>query len=206
MIETDIGVFGGRSRLQLAAQAEIGAAGIAIEQEADEIGDVLFRSGEPILQGEEIGAQILSGTRDELKDTRDAAQHRKLMSAAGGGRLAAAPQPLQEVERAPFRTVHIETADAGEFDDVRLGHAAENRVASLTTRLDRRMHRLRLLLHEQHRRDDDVRFGDRREAALQGRGIVPFGGGMKGEIEARECRSRGRGARDPPRPPNGCRA
>ena len=179
VVEADIGVFGRRRCLKLAAQAQIGAPGIAIEQKADEIGDVLFRSGEPILQGEEIGAQILSGTRDEFKDARDAAQHRELMSAACGGRLAAAPQPLQEVERAPFRTVHVETADAGEFDDVRLGHAAENRVASVTTRLDRRMHRLRMLLHEQHRRDDDVRFGDRREAALQGRGIVPFSGGME---------------------------
>ena len=156
VIEADIGVFGRRSGLELAAQAKIGAAGIAIEQKADEIADVLFRSGEPILQGEEIGAQVLSGTGDEFKDARDAAQHRKLMSAARGGWLAAAPQPLQEAERAPFRTVHVETADAGEFDDVRLGHAAENRVASVTTGLDRRMDRLRMLLHKQHGCDDDV--------------------------------------------------
>src|ERR1700722_2830220 len=91
VIEADIRVFSRRSRFQLAAQDKIGAAGIAIEQKTDEIADVLFRSGQPILQGEEIGALILSGTRDEFKDTRDAAQHRELVSAAGGGRLAAAP-------------------------------------------------------------------------------------------------------------------
>ena len=45
------------------------------------------------------------------------------------------------------------------------------------------MNRLRMLLHEQHRGDDDVRLGDDGEAALQGGGIVPFRGGMKCEVE-----------------------
>ena len=82
------------------------------------------------------------------------------------------------------------------------GHAAEHGVALCHGGPgSRRMNRLRMLLHEQHRRDDDVGLRDRRRgnAAEPPDRSIRRRHGMKDR--ARECRSRGRGARDPPRPP-----
>ena len=76
----------------------------------------------------------------------------------------------------------------------------------VTARLDAPKHRLGMVLHEQHRRDDDVGLAIDVEASLQGRGIVPLGGGMEGKIEPGNLDSQSVGARDRPRPPDGCPA
>ncbi len=52
-------------------------------------------------------------------------------------------------------------------------------------RADRRKDSLGVLLHEQHRRNDDVGLRDRVEATLQRRRIVPVRGGVEGEVQPR---------------------
>ena len=58
-----------------------------------------------------------------------------------------------------------------------------NRIAVITARPDSGEDRLGVLLHEQHRGDNDVGLADGFEAAAQCCGIVPIGRGMEGEVE-----------------------
>ncbi len=75
MIDAGLWVFGRLADLQRAAQHAPLAIGIAVDEEAHEIGDVLLGPGQPVLQGQEIGAHILGRARDEAQDLRQPAQH-----------------------------------------------------------------------------------------------------------------------------------
>ena len=59
----------GARDLHDAAQRARGAVGIAVDQEADHVGDVLLRAREPVLQRQEIGAHVLRGARDEAQES-----------------------------------------------------------------------------------------------------------------------------------------
>ena len=76
MIDADLGVFDRRIGADCATPTSVRAARVAVDEEADEIGDVLVGAGEPILQGEEISAEILRRAWDEAQNLRDAAKQR----------------------------------------------------------------------------------------------------------------------------------
>ncbi len=94
VIDADLGILDGQRRLERAAQAGVRAARVTIEQEPHETDDILVRTGEPVLQGKEIGAHVLRRAWNETQDLRDPAQHRELLFAAGVGRLRASAQAL----------------------------------------------------------------------------------------------------------------
>ncbi len=194
VIDADLGVLHRRLRFDCAAQHGARPVGIALDQEAQQVGDVVFRTREPVLQHQEIGAHVLRGAGNEAQELRDAAQHRHLRGTAGGRLgaaiefgLAGAAQALEQCHRAAGLAVHRELADAGQLHHFAGRHRADHRVAVVAPRLQRSQHRQEVLFHEEHRRDHDVGAGDVVLAGLQ-RGTVfaPFARGVHREDEARQ--------------------
>ena len=156
-------------------------------------------AGEPILQRQEIGAHVLGAARDEAQDLRDAPQHRHLLARREASFLPPPPRSRLSREIAPrSAAVHAERAEPRQLDDLARRHAADDGVAGLAARLERRQHRLDVVLHEQHGGDDDVGLRDVRAAAFERFRIAsPLGGGVQGEREARQlARELGAGALD----------
>jgi hypothetical protein len=188
VVHADLGVLDGGGRLRATAQTAARAVGIAVDQEADHVVDVLLGAAQPVLQRQEVGAHVLRGARDEAQQLRDPAQHLHLLRAARGARLAAGTaQPAQQRHRAAGGAVHRESAETRELDDLAGRHRAHQRVAVVAARLQRGQHRQEVVLHEQHRRDDDVAAGDVGLAALERVGVVgPLGGSVHAQHEARQ--------------------
>ena len=88
MINADLGIFLRRIGMSRAAPCLTLARRIPVDQRAGHGDHVVVRSGEPVLQREEIGAHILRGAGDELEDLGQAAQHLHLPRARAGARLA----------------------------------------------------------------------------------------------------------------------
>jgi len=184
VVDADFRVLQRRARLERAAQAAARAVGVAVDQELHQVEHVLFGPGQPVLHGEEIGAHVLRGARDEPQDLGQAAQHAHLACAGGGlvfGRdvdvgAALAAQLFQKRQRAAGGRAHVEFAHAGEFGHFGGRHQADHGVAVRAPRLQRRQHRQEVVFHEQHADQHDVAPGDVVGAALQSGGIVaPFG-------------------------------
>ena len=73
VVDADLGVVDRQRHLGPAAQRRPRPVRIAIDQQPDHVGDVLLRARQPILQGQEVGADVLGRARDETQDPRQAA-------------------------------------------------------------------------------------------------------------------------------------
>ena len=193
VIEADIGIVDRRRRLDRAAQRTPRPVGVAMHQQADEVAEVLAGAAEPVLQREEVHAQVLRRAGDQPKDARQASQHRHLAGAALrlatlsalAGALAA--QLLQKRQGAARGARHVEPAELGEADDLLGRQHADGRVVALAPGLDVAEDRQEMILHEQHAGDHDIGRGDRRAAALQHAGVgAPLRGGVQAERQARQ--------------------
>ena len=165
-------------------EAFAGTGGVTADEEFDHAGEVFFRAGQPVLQGQEVGAQVLRGAGDEAQDSRQPAQHRELLRAgAGAGFFTGAAQSLQQRHRAALLAVHREAAHARQVHDLGRRHAADDGVAAVAALLQRRQHRADVVIHEQHRDDDQV---GARDLLVAIRELVsaafPVGGGVRGQL------------------------
>ena len=184
MIDAGFGIFDRLADLQRAAQDAPLAIGIAVDEEAHEIGDVLLGARQPVLQRQEIGADILGRARDEAQNLRQPAQHLHLAGAAAGRLALVAAQTLEQGHRAARRAIHPEAAQARHLGDFAGRHDADHRVAGLAPRLQRRQQRQEMIFHEQHRVDHDVGGRDRLKTARERARIGgPFGCRMNAELE-----------------------
>ena len=185
MVEAGLGVAEGRRGGRDPAPALAWAGGVAPDQEAHEVGDVLVGAREPVLQGEKVGPHVLGRARDEAQDLGQLADHRHLAGAVALGPGLAA-QFLQEIEGAAFGAVHVEAVEAGGPHHLARRKAADHRVAMWPPRQQGRQDRPDVLVHEQHRGDHDVGAGDVVLAILECRRVrVPGRGGVEVEDEAR---------------------
>ena len=90
--------------------------GVAVDQHADHVGDVVVRAGQPVLQRQEVGAHVLRGAGDEAQDLAAAGAASSSAARRRARRRAscAAAQPLQQRQRAAAAAVHAEPAHAGQ--------------------------------------------------------------------------------------------
>ena len=191
VVDAELGVFNRRLRLDDAAQHLARAVGIAVDQELHHVRDVRFRARQPVLQGQEIGAHVLRGARDEAQDLRQPAQHLHLLRTGGGfdARFVAlgfglATQALEHRHRPSGRRAHVELAHAGELHHLGGRHGADHRIAMVAARFQRRQHRQEMFFHEQHGGDDDVATGDVGVAAVERRLVVAeLGSGMHDKFQ-----------------------
>jgi hypothetical protein len=189
----DLGVLGGRLGGQRAAQRGARPFGITVDQQPHQVGDVVVRTRQPVLQGEEIGPHVLRGARHEAQDARQHAQHLELLRA---GRLAGAAarlavgalaaQALEQRQRSAGRLAHVEAAHAGEPGHFRRRHAAHHGVAGVAPRLQRRQHGLDVVVHEHHRHEHDVGLRDVGLAALQRGRLIPLGRRVQRQAQPRQ--------------------
>ncbi len=147
-----------------------------------------MRAGQHVLQGQEVGADVLRGAGDVAQDLRDPPQHGDLLLAGAGlAALAAAAQALEQLHRALGRRAHVELADPGQADHLAGRHGADHGVAVVAAGPQVADHRLDVVLHEQHGGDDDVALRDVLAAALQRLGVAaPFGGGVQRQAQSRQ--------------------
>ena len=182
MVQTQFRIVLGLRRVHAAAQASPGTVSVSTHQEPDHRRDIVLGSRQPVLHGQEVGAQILGGARYELEDFRQAAKHSHLAGAGGLGLRAA--QLLQHRQGPLVGTVHAQAAELRQADDLAGGQHADQGVAVLAARLQSRQHRPNLVLHEQLAGEDDVALGDVGQAPRQGFAVVrPIGGGMHRQAE-----------------------
>ena len=100
VIDTELRILHRRSRLRLTTKGLARSIGIAVDQKSDQVEHVFLRTAQPVLQRQEIAADILRGTRDELQHLGDPTQHLHLLFAAGRRFvLAAAAQFLEQRQR-----------------------------------------------------------------------------------------------------------
>ena len=170
MIDADLGIFDGRRRFSAPRKRAARAVGVAVDEKPDHVGHVLFRAGEPILQRQEIGAHVLRRARNEAQQLREAGA-----ASPSGWRPPDAGLPLPPrscfssaigplagalMSKRPMR-VSLVTSPA----DIAQTIASQ----CVAPRRERGQQRLEMVLHEQHRADDDVALGDVGEAALAAR-------------------------------------
>ena len=122
-----------------------------------------------------------------FQHTRQSPQHLHLIGAGRSLFSPAAAQPFQDTDGARLRLVHPELAEPCQFDDIASGKADYHRVTCLMTRFKGWPNRFDLIVEKQHRRDDNVRAIDIRKTFLERfRLVVPVGGGVKVQCEARD--------------------
>ena len=185
MIDADVRIVDRRGGLDGGAQRGARAGGIARHHQADEIGDVLFRTGEPVLQRHEVGAHVLCGSGNEAEQLRDAAQHLELAGAGAALDVGLAAELAKKRHGRALRRAHVEAADARQPGDLGGGHAADHGVAGVAPRLKGRQDGAGVVVHEQHGDDDDVGLGDGGARLGEACGIaLPVGGGMQRQMEA----------------------
>ena len=184
VIEPDIGIMQRRPCAQTSAERLARPLAVALHQQPDHVGQVLFRAGQPVLQGEEIGAYVLRGAGNEAQQFRQLPQHLHLPGAARLRGFAAAAQALQHGDHAIGLPRHVEAANAGEAHHFAGGQAADHGIAGIATRFERRQHGADVILEKQHGRDHDISAGDIGVAFCQrDRIAVPFVSGVDDEVE-----------------------
>ena len=166
MVDADFGIFDRIADFNEAAQRFARAFGIAVDEEADEIHNVVVGAREPILQRQEIGAHVLRGARNEFQQARNPAQHFHLLGAGDARLLGLAAQFFQKRAQTTAG-MGGETPHARELCDLASGHGDNHCIARIAPRLKRWQHALNVVFHKQHGGDDDIGFGDVFVATLQ---------------------------------------
>ena len=190
MIDADIGIFHRRRGFGGVAKLPPWPVRIAAHQEANEIAHILFRPAEPVLEGHEVGTDILGGAGDELQYFRQAAKHRHLLGARRAGlglATAAATKPLQERHHPALLTVHRELAKPRQADDFLGGGSTDHRIALAAPSFDVGEHRHEMLLEEHHARHENIGFCDVGAGAFESVRILnEFGCCMDRDPKARQ--------------------
>ena len=96
VIEPDLRIDDRFIRLDMTAEILARAGGVAADEKTHHVGDVLLGPGKPILQGQEVSAEVLGLARDKAQDLWKAPEHAHLAGAGVRGFLTAAAKPLQE--------------------------------------------------------------------------------------------------------------
>ena len=169
MVDAYLGVLRRQRRLHPVAQAPARSAGITADQKAHHVGHVVVRTGQPVLQREEVGPDVLGGAGDETQDLGQPAQHRHLARAGGAAATFGLLrfQLLQERERSLLATVHAEVAKLRKPCHLGRRHAAHQGVAAVPARAQLLDDGLDVIVHEHHGDHDDVGAGDVLPAAGQ---------------------------------------
>ena len=171
MIHAHFGIVDGCGNLDFGAQAFARALGTGSNDVAHEVQHVGIGRTQPVLEREEIGAQVLRGAGDEAQELRQAPQHLHLRCATGGLLFLAAAEFLEQGHGTAGRLAHVEVAQARQLDHFgRRGHA-DHGVAVIATRLQVVDDGEEMALQEQHPGHDDVGLGDVRLDPRQ-QGIV----------------------------------
>ena len=188
MVETGFRELFRRQGIHLAAQVGARAAGIAVDQEAHGIGDVLFRTCQQVLHRDEIGAHVLGHAGNETQDLGQAAQRLHLLLAGFGLVARPAAQALHQGNRAAGRLRHVEPVEARELHDFRGRHRADNRVKGIAAGLQGGQHRLDVVLEEQHRGEHEISCANIFDGAGECLGVtVELRGRVEGQRQSRMC-------------------
>ncbi len=195
VIEAGLGILDRGCGAERAAQAATGAVGVAVHEQAHEAREVLLGRGEPALQGEEVGAGVLGGARDQAQQLGQLAQHPHLaLAAAAGSALAAvAAEALEQGDDAGGLGAHVEPAEAREPHHLAGGEAAEHGVAALAPGGQRRQDGADMVVKEEHGGDHDVAAGDVGAAGFERRVVAaPLVRRVHHQLQARHVAAQGR--------------
>ncbi len=96
MINADVRILDRLGNLHRSLERSARAGGITVDEEANEIRNVFVRSRKPVLQRQEVRADILRSAGNELQKPRNPAQHLHLVGARDPGLFRAATQFLEE--------------------------------------------------------------------------------------------------------------
>ncbi len=130
VIDAEFGIVGRGGGGHRPAQRPARAVGVAVDEVADEVGEILVRPRQPVLQRQEIGADVLRGAGDEAQDLGQALQHRHLpRPRRRGAGLRRAAQLLQQRQRPLGGLVHPVVAEPRQLDDRGVAHQPDDRVA-----------------------------------------------------------------------------
>ncbi|GJE31910.1 hypothetical protein LDDCCGHA_2092 [Methylobacterium oxalidis] len=191
VIQAGLGIAERRGRRRDLPPGRPLARCVAADEEAHEARHVLVRARQPVLEREEVGPHVLRRARDEAEYLREVADQCHLATGIALGRSLRA-QPLQKIEGAALRPVHVEAVEPGRAHDLSGREAADHGVAMGATREQGRQDGADVLVHEQHRAQDDIGPRDVGAAGLdRGRIGLPVRGGVEAEGEARHLRREG---------------
>jgi hypothetical protein len=190
VVEPDLGVVDRRLRLDL---VPCPVRGIARDEVADHLAHVVVRPPQPVLHGQEVGAQVLRLAGQEPQDLRQPPQHPHLPLARGRPR-GLGLELLQDRHDPRGGLAHVEVAHLGEIDDLPVGDHPHHRVAMGAARLEVGQDRRDMLFKEQQVRHDDVGMAHRILRPRQsGRVLGPFGRGQDFDAQTREILGQRRG-------------
>ena len=187
MINTDFGILNGRRYLGQSAQAPAWAVCTAIHHVADQVKHVFVRTTQPILQGHEVRANILCGTRNKTQHLWNTTQHLHLRRTASGCFFFGTAQFFQQRHRPAGGLVHIKLAKPGQFDHLGSRHHADHGIAVVTSSTQVVQNRQEMVFEEQHARDNDIGLCDVGLAACNSSVVAGiFRCGMHRQVETRD--------------------
>ena len=116
------------------------AVGVAVDQHPDHVGDIVRRTGQPVLQRQEVGPHVLGGAGDEAQDLGQPAQHLHLLGA--GTRVLPLRLPFSRLSRRARRPRRpCRTGRYGSASRPRRPTGTHHGVAIFAPRLEGRQHR-----------------------------------------------------------------
>ena len=177
VVNADLGVLDRRGRFGGTAQGFAVAVGVAVHQEANQVGHVLFRTAQPILHGQKVRAHILRRARNKAQHLRNAAQHFHLRGTACTRLFftvfaTSAAQLFQHGHRAAGRLAHVELAQLGELHHFTRRHHAHHGVAGIAAGLERGQDGQEVVFQKHGGGNDDVALLDVGNAARGGLGVA----------------------------------
>ena len=189
MVESGLGILARSSRIYEVTQRFAFARGVARHEMAHEIGDVLVRTGQHVLQAQEVGAQILRFARQETQELGQAAQHAHLPFARRAPARAAlgTAQTLEQADEPAGRLAHVERAELGHAHDLARRHATDHGVRSGPRVQKPRLERFHMIFQKDHVGHHDVGPCDVLATTLCGTLVlVPFGEGVQRQVQSRQ--------------------
>ena len=172
MINADVWVLDRFRDLHRTLERGARASCIAVDEEANQIRNVLVGSRKPVLQSQQIRADVLRRAGDELQQPRNPPQHLHLVGAGDAGLLRAATQFLEEAAKTACGGMSREAPHARQLGGFARRHTNDHRVAGFAARLQGRHDGAQMIFHEQHCRDDNVGGGDGVIAARKSRFVL----------------------------------
>ena len=184
VIQPNIGVI---DRSLCHSAAPIIARGVAADQEAHHLFDVVIRPAQPILHRQEPSPQILRLTGDPAQDLGQTAQHRHLLFARVGRGFGRGFQLFQKLHRHRGGLGHIQVAHLGQLDDGAVGHNADESIRAGAGFFQIGQDGGDMLFDEKQVGHNDVSGFERLFTPREGSRIFgPFGGGVNRNRQAGE--------------------
>ena len=161
--------------------------GIAANQKAHHLLDIVVRATQPILHRQKPRAHVLGFARNPAQDFRDAAQHRHLLLAAVRAGFGAGFQLFQKRHRRRGGLGHIQITHLGQLDDLAVGNDADEGINAGAGFGQGRQDGSDVFFDEDQVGYNDVGSLQIDLAAQQGGGVFgPFGSGVDGDGQAGE--------------------